>query len=204
MTAKLLHAKTQDGRPAFNFMDLRRLSITSVFERDEQNIRYLLQNAKLLEKLHLSLGLRPIGGLHDILSPSTRNLKVFDLILVLVYDRSVPRWLAELCKELEAMAGHNMLEALSLEVSIGNIDLEPEDFIGSIIQKLEEVLLVKPGWSALREVSLRVLIPRGRDSERLFESLPADKYVIDQLSSSSKSESVAFNYSVGFIRSLTM
>ena len=201
LTAKLLLAKTQDGRPAFNIMDLRRLSISSDLRKDEQNIRYLLQNAKLLENFNLSVGHRQtIVGLHDILSPSPRNLKVLGLILVLVYDRFVPRLLAELCKELEAMAGHNMLEALSFEVSINIISPEPEDFIGSMIQKLEEVLLVKPGWSALREVSLKVIIPHGRDGERLF----ADKYVIGQLSSSSKSESVAFNYSVCFFGPLTM
>ena len=51
LTTKLLHAKKQDGRPAFNFTDLRRLS-TSL--EDERNLRYLLQNAPVLEKLHLS------------------------------------------------------------------------------------------------------------------------------------------------------
>jgi hypothetical protein len=59
LTTKLLHAKRQDGRPAFNFMDLRRLSIC--FD-DERNIRYLLQNAKLLEELHLSVKFGSYGG----------------------------------------------------------------------------------------------------------------------------------------------
>jgi hypothetical protein len=51
LTTKLLHAKTQDGQPAFNFMDLRRLAMffTGTRSEDEQNIRYLLQNAKLLK-----------------------------------------------------------------------------------------------------------------------------------------------------------
>jgi hypothetical protein len=52
LTTKLLHAERQDGRPAFNFMDLRRFSTR--FE-DERNVRYLLQNAKVLENLYLSV-----------------------------------------------------------------------------------------------------------------------------------------------------
>ena len=40
------------------------------------------------------------------------------------------------------MAGHNILEALSFEVEVGG-DAK-EDFVGSLIQKVEEVL-VKPG-----------------------------------------------------------
>jgi hypothetical protein len=63
---KLLRAKKQDGQPTFNFTDLRRLSICL---EDDWNIRYLLQSAKLLEKLYLSVGPgRNLVGLHDILS----------------------------------------------------------------------------------------------------------------------------------------
>ena len=51
---KLLHAKRQDGRPAFDFMDLRQLSMASTCLEDELNMRYLLQDAKLLEKFHLT------------------------------------------------------------------------------------------------------------------------------------------------------
>ena len=50
-TRQLLHTKRQDGLSAFtgNFMDLIRLSMSFSHIEDEQNIRYLLQNAKLLE-----------------------------------------------------------------------------------------------------------------------------------------------------------
>ena len=53
LTRELLIANKQDGQPAFNLMNLRRLSMTftRIGVEDEQNIRYLLQNAKLLEKL---------------------------------------------------------------------------------------------------------------------------------------------------------
>ena len=140
-TTKLLHAKRQDGQPAFNFADLRQLS-TSL--EDEQNIRYLLQNAKSLEKLHLSVGrFRDLVGLHDIILPSARTLKVFDLTLS-IYSVPSP---AGLCEELEAMAGHNMLEALSFEFQVNGH--ETEGFIGRMIQKVWGVLL-KPGWSALK------------------------------------------------------
>ena len=38
LTTKLLHAKTQDGRPAFNFVDIRILSIYLVRADDEWNL----------------------------------------------------------------------------------------------------------------------------------------------------------------------
>jgi len=100
--------------------------------------------------------------------------------------------LAGLCEELEAMAGHNMLEALSFEVRVDEKDTE--DFIGSIIKRVEKAL-VRPGWPALRQVSLKLSIRRRRwESSRglseALQSLP-DKY----LSHLPKLESVAFSYS---------
>ena len=99
---------------------------------------------------------------------------------------------AGLCEELEAMEGHNTLEVLSLEVLLGSYNTE--DFVGSAIQKVENILL-KPGWPALRQVSFRVKLPvkqhRGNaELIKALQSLP-DKY----LSHLSKLESVAFNYS---------
>ena len=190
MTTKLLHAKRHDGRPAFNFTDLRQLSISFISFEDGRNIRYLLQNAKFLEKLHLSVGL--YQGLVGLLSSSTSTLKVLDLTLFLPLEG--------LCEELEAMAGHNILEALCLEVLVhaSVYDHEDEEFIGPIIQNVEKVF-VKPGWSALRQVSfkLKILNTFWLDDSKSFEealqSLP-DKY----LSHLSKLESVTLNYSVYF------
>ena len=195
VTTKLLRAKRQDGSPAFNFTDLRRLSI---WLEDEWNLRYFLQNAKLLENLHLSV--RPEGslvGLHDILSSIARTLKFLDFRVSLSDSTTSP--LAGLCGELEAMAGHNVLETLSVRVDIdGN---ETEDFIGSIVQNVETVL-IKPGWPALRQVSLRLsiaccLVSRD-DSAKLSEALQSlpDKY----LSLLSKLESVTFSYSAYVVK----
>ena len=186
VTTKLLHAKTQDGRPAFNFMDLRRFKFTISSNEDLQITRYLLQNARLLEKLHLILR-RPGGSLVGHLSPGAHTLKVLDLTVFLYNSVSL---LAGVCEELKAMAGHNMLEALSFEVYV--YDHNTEDSIGPIIQKVENVL-VKPGWSALRQVSFEVSIV-GVGNAKLFEALQSlpDKY----LSQLSKLESVAFSYSV--------
>ena len=186
LTTKLLRAKRRDGQPAFNFTDLRRLSMSLSYFEDEQNIRYLLQNAKSLENLHLTVDDgRSIEG---ILSLRASTLKVLDLSVSLYHHRV--RSLAGLCGELEAMAGHNMLEALSLQVSLGVH--HTVDFIGSRIQKVENVL-AKPGWSALRRVSLKLtIIPWGDTTEltKALQTLP-DKY----LSHLPKFESVAFNYS---------
>ena len=195
MTKKLLHAKMQDGRPAFNFMDLRQLT-TGTYDirlQDEQNIRCLLQNAKSLEKLHLHNGRRGLVGLHDILSLSARTLNVFDLS-VPFYNSPVT--LTGLCEELEAMAGRNMLEDFSFEVQVNN-DLK-EDLVGSVFRKVEEVL-VKPGWSAsvLRQVSFKIGIRPVNYNAKLSEALSValqslpDKY----LSHLPKHESIAFNFS---------
>ena len=193
LTTKLLHGKRQDGRPAFNFMDLRRLSMSFTRFEDERNIRYLLQNAKLLEKLHLSVDIR--RSLVGLLSPTgiARTLKILDLKVFLYHHFSAPP-LGGLCEELEAMAGHNILETLSFDVSVDVRDTE--DSIGSVIQNVEKVL-VKPGWTALRQVSFKVsiawyVVPREygvKFSEKL-QSIP-DKY----LSHLSQLESVALNYS---------
>jgi hypothetical protein len=205
MTMKLLHAKRQDGRPAFNFMDLRRLSMsfTSSMSRleDEENIRYLLQNAKLLEKIRLSVGsgwgVFKLVGLHDMLSPSARTLKVLDLTVPLHEDID-DHPLGGVGEELEAMAGHNTLETLSIEVVIYRP--ETEGIIGSIIQKVAKVL-VKPGWSALRQVSVKVSIASymgsREDCTKMSEALQSlpNKY----LSQLSKLDSVAFNYSVSVV-----
>ena len=186
LTTKLLHAKMQDGRPAFNFMDLKRLSMSFTQFEDERNIRYLLQNAKSLEKLHLSVDFR--RSLVGLLSFSARTLKVLDLTLFL-YRFSVPP-LAGVYEEMEAMAGHNMLETLSFEVKVDGH--ETEDFIGSVIQKVDEVL-VNPGWSALKQVSFKISCLSRANGAKLeaLRSLP-DKY----FNHLSKLESVAFNYSV--------
>jgi hypothetical protein len=195
LTTMLLHAKRQDGRPSFNFVDLRRLSMSFTHPEDERNLRYLLQNAALLENLHLLVRRDwSLAGLHDILSPSARTLKVLHL-KVWLYGYSDHLPLAGLCEELEAMAGRNTLEALSFEVHVGG--LETEDFIGSMIQKVEYVL-VKPGWSALRQVSIKLSIGCPWNRAMLYgalESLP-DKY----LSHLSRLESVAFNYSAYFLK----
>ena len=197
LTRKLLHAKTQDGHPAFNLTGLRQLAISLNFLEDEQNIQYLLQNAKLLEKLDLSMGLdRSFVGL---LSPIARtSLKFLDLTVSLC-DETTLQPLAGLCEELETMAGHNMLEVLSLEVLVDGH--ETENFVGSIIQHVEKVL-VKPGWPALRQVSFKVsiaccLVSREASAElsKALQSLP-DKY----LSHLSKLESVAFSYSAYVVK----
>ena len=194
MTMKLLHSKLRDGRPAFNFIDLRRLSTCL---EDKQIVRYFLQNAKSLDKLHLSVGCgQTLEGLHDILSPRARTLKVLDLTGCLlkssVHEHSIHIPFVGLCEELEAMAGHNVLESLSFEVYLFTRDAE--EFVGSIMQNVEKVL-VKPGWSALKQVSFKVPITdymlNGEGLSEELQSLP-DKY----LNHLPKLESVAFSYSV--------
>jgi hypothetical protein len=199
LTKKLLHAKTQDGRPAFDFTDLKQLSMSFTWPEDERNTRYLLQNAKLLEKLHLSVERDRLSlvGLHDILSPTARTLKALELRIPLCDDEPTP--LAGLCNELEAMAGRNKLEAMALEIHVDGH--ETEAVIGSIIQKVEEVL-IKPGWSPLKQVSFNIsiaccLVSRETSAElsKALQSLP-DKY----LSHLSKLKSITFNYSASVVK----
>jgi len=87
-----------------------------------------------------------------------------------------------------------VLEALSFEVLLDGD--ETEDAVGSALQKVEKVL-ANPGWSALREVSIKLAIEcspsRKEDCVKLSEALQSlpDKY----LSHLSKLESVDFNFS---------
>jgi hypothetical protein len=87
-----------------------------------------------------------------------------------------------------------MLESLSCEVLV--YLHHTMDIIGSVIQNMEKVL-VKPGWSSLRQVSLKIsyMATMEPNHDRMLpeklESLP-DEYICHL----SKLESVAFNYSV--------
>jgi len=143
---RLFHAKGQDGRPAFNFKNLRGLSMPfDEFGGNEWNARLFLRNAELLEKLHLHIGNdRSLVELHDILSARARTLKVLDLTV------SLYKFPGGICEELEALAGHNILEALSFKILVDGFTTEHT--LGSTIQEVEKVL-VKPGWSALRRIS---------------------------------------------------
>ena len=81
-----------------------------------------------------------------------------------------------------------MLESLSFELLI-LLEREREDFIGSAFRKVEEAL-VKPGWSALRQVSFKVSIRSwAPELSEALQFLPR-KY----LSHFSKPGSVAFSY----------
>ena len=103
---------------------------------NEWNIRCFLLNAELLEKLHLHIGVdRNLVELHDdILSSTSRTLKVLDLTVSLFSaDETRNVFLGGICEELEVFAGHNLLEALSFKVLV---DWRTSDkFIGSTIQK---------------------------------------------------------------------
>ena len=193
LTRKLLHAKMQDGRPAYNPMNLRRLAIYADQIEDNSNIRYLLQNAKLLQELHLPNGLgRSIVVLQDILSPTACTLKVLHLTTFFYSnsDMSSPTW--RLYEELEAMAGHNVLKVLTYEIVVrGEYEEDHIDsFIGTIIRKVGDVL-TKPGWSALRQVSFDLSCLREDGVElKPLRSL-ADKY----LSYLSKLDSVQVAFS---------
>lgn len=159
-----------------------------------------MQNAKLLEKLHLTVGAdRILVGLYDIL-PST--LKV--LVLTVLYDCNnfVPLPLTRLYEELEAIAGHNMLDTLSIEIQIDGD--ETEDTVASILQGVEEILF-KPGWSALRRVSFIVtiycLVASMEDSIKLYDvlqSLP-DKH----LSRLPNVKSFDFNFSIDVVNNVS-
>ena len=189
MTEKLLDVKGQDGRPVFDFMDLRQLSISFVIFQDQRNIQCLLEKAKLLEKLRLSVddsGLSLLG----VLSTVSRTLKVLDLTIPLSqYPFPVFPPLAGLCEELEAMAGHNTLEVFSFELLVDSRDRV--ESIGSTIQKVENIL-VKPGWSALRQVSFKFQLDfwEKADYTKVFQLIP-DEY----LSHLPKHESIAFHFS---------
>ena len=141
---------------------------------------------------------RNLVVLRDILYPSSRSLKILDFTVCL-YDESSALQLAGLCEELEAISGHSFLEALSFEVHV--VGHETKDFIGTIIQNMVKVL-VKPGWSSLRQVSFEISIAcclvSSEASAVLSEALQSlpDKYLSHLL----KLESIAFNFSASVVK----
>ena len=112
--------------------------------------RDILQNAKLLEKLHLSVCLCRVllEGLHDILSPCTHFIILKTLISQYPYMKN-PR-ISLFRYRFQAFARNRKrwrgLKTLSFEVNVDGY--ERQNLIGSIIQIVEKVL-VKPGWTAL-------------------------------------------------------
>ena len=54
--------------------------------------------------------------LHDLFSPSARTSKALELTVTLCDYEPIP--LARLCEELEALAGHNVLEVLAFQVYV--------------------------------------------------------------------------------------
>ena len=198
LMVKLLLARMQNGQPAFRFTNLRLLSISITRIEEKRIFQYLLLNARCLQKLIVSTGQdQTLAGLHVILSPRARTLKILELAVFLYSRGSVRLPLGGFCEELEKMAGNNMLEVLSFEVYVGVYDRE--DFIGPIIQNVEKVL-VKPGWSALRQVSLTVSCLeqlKPEDGAKFIEALKSlpEKY----LSHLSKLESVAFHYTINWM-----
>ena len=200
LTTKLLHAINQDGQPVFNFMDLRRLSFC-LGKGSEQNVRYLLQNTKLLEKLRLYTinPYQTFEGLHDTFPASAGSLKVLALSLALYgsYNSTIHPPFKGLCELLEAMTGRNMLESLTLEVKVYRY--ETADDIGSRIQSVEKIL-VNPGWPALRQVSFKVPVSccAPRKSTELVGELVVKLRILlpnKYLSHLSKLDSFAFDFS---------
>ena len=128
-----------------------------------------MQNVKLLEKLQLNFG-RSLEGLYDILSPRVRTFKVLDFAVSL-YDESpglsLPLLLVGLYNELQAMAGHNILEALSFEVNVDGCETENSSILHNV-----ENSLVKPGWSTFRQVSFKLSITFCLVSRRTAQSFP--------------------------------
>jgi hypothetical protein len=177
--------------PKLSIRDLRKICLAGIY--------IVLENAKLLEKLRLSIARWHEGiltWLHVILSLSACTLKHLDLKVCLLSGfQLLPD--PVLWEELDAMAGHNMVEAPSFKAIVDGD--ETEDFIGSEFQKVEEAL-VKPGWSSLRQVSFKVFIGscgrpgRGPELSEALQFLP-DKY----LSHFSRLESVAFSYECNLI-----
>ena len=87
-----------------------------------------------------------------------------------------------------------VLESLSFDILV--VEHETEDTVGSDVQGVKKVVLVKSGWSAMRQVSFKITISPWGDSAKLYkavQSLP-HKYLCRILTL----ESVAFNFSVAF------
>ena len=115
--------------------------------------RDILQNAKLLKKLHLSVWLCRVllEGLHDILSPCTHFIILKTLISQYPYMKNPRTSIFRYRFQAFARNGKRWwgLKTLSFEVNVLD-GYERQNLIGSLIQIVEKVLpVVKPGWTAL-------------------------------------------------------
>jgi len=182
LTMKLLLAKMEDGQPAFKFVDLRLLSFAFTQSEDIRVFQYFIQNARFLETLHLSITQSyTVMGLHAVLAPRARTLKSIELsasLETVIGNVRLP--LAGFCKELEAMAGRNILEEVVFELFLDVKD--KEESIGPIVQNVERAVL-RPGFPALRRVIFKFhcLERRSeRDAAELTEALESslpEKYL---------------------------
>ena len=128
-------------------------------------------------------------GLHSSLLPPT-----FDSSLLSSHPDIVPLTQTK-------SSQHNMLEALSFEVGVNGY--ESKDLIGSIIRNVENVL-VRPGWPALKQVSLKVsielpccLYSREKSAEM---SEPLQSLPNEYLGPLSQLESIVFNFSASIVK----
>ena len=187
LTMKLVLAKMEDGRPAFKFVDLRLLSVGLAESRDIQIFGYFINNARFLETLQLSITqTQSLLGLHAVLAPRARTLKSIELSVnsleTVVGTVRLP--LGGFCRELEAMAGRNILEEVIFEIFLELGD--KEEVIGPIVQNVEKAL-VRPGFPALQRVIIKFsCLERmsNSDEEKLaamLESSIPEKYLSNLL-----------------------
>ena len=142
LTTKFIHDKTEHGRLAFNFMDIRRLFdiFRPVGIWTESLV--LIAECQVTWKTSVELWSEFRGTLWYSFSSRTHVQSPWFRSIVIWRSPglSLPLLLVGLYNELQAMAGHNILEALSFEVNVDGCETENSSILHNV-----ENSLVKPG-----------------------------------------------------------
>ncbi|KAF8968043.1 hypothetical protein BDZ97DRAFT_1800617 [Flammula alnicola] len=177
-TKKILEAKHSDGQSIFAFTNLKHFSATCHTIAAVDIAQSLLRRTRQLTMIRLSIGKQlSFFGLARTIAPSINTLK--KLILDIDIDSEHTDPLSGLCAELEEMAGKNVLEYLEICVDVA---LDQYCKTGDEWGRLDKVLS-KSGWSALKRVSLDIMIgslgrPEDDDLVWVLGTLPQRQFPI--------------------------
>ncbi|KAF8808939.1 hypothetical protein BYT27DRAFT_7188471 [Phlegmacium glaucopus] len=169
---RLLQARWRDGRSVLDFTHLKRLFLDFDMFEDVQVTQELFENVKHLEELliNVQVNTQSLAGLSEMISSNARNLRSLEVMSVFKSRRSHALMIG-LCEELEALTGNNVLQFLKITFVMDGC--ESRTLVETAFGRLEEVLM-DPGWSALKCVSIEIHVRCCyRDARRLeLNSVP--------------------------------
>jgi hypothetical protein len=182
----LLDLKCSDGRPVLDFTFLEKICIAIGWidcDGDETIALDILNGTQQLKDISLTIWYDFVQDIDfsETIAPSLHTLRRLHLA-VHGYPAATT---AEFCDMLDKLSGKNRLESLEIELEAASDDTD--------WSRLDKILLT-PGWSMLKHVSITIIhIKQGNNSllDATLESLSQNQFV--GLASSKK---LNFSFSV--------